>query len=651
MEPLRICLVSTEVAPYVGGGIAVYVNALARTLSPIAEVTVVTRDAFAAKHAALARAGSPELPPGVRYEFVPAPDERVLQYAWGPHHAWSAAALETVEAIYGGDGPDLLEVPDYHAAGFTLVQAKRSRHRTLERTRIAVRAHSSWEMCALFDAHPVTSRDERVLCAMERYVLRNADHLLWAGGDVHRAYERFYGRDGLAPAVRIRHPLPAAEFAEARAEGGPLSFVFVGRIQRLKGVLEVVRGFMGHADDDCRLTLIGGDTATGPAGTSMQATVELMTIGDERITITGALPRSETAAALRAHDVLVMPSRWECWPYAVLEAMQADRPVLATSVGGHLEQVADNTTGWLVRPGAEALGNALGELLRRPDVARAITRDRVPSARAAVLSDEDAIRAAYADLARAEAPARRTRRRKPLVSVVIPYDGMGPFVADAIASIDAQTYPQLEIVVVDDGSLRADGRMLDTLKSRHRLWVLHQPARGLGGARNAGILHSHGRYVLPLNPDTSAEPAFVERCVRLLEDDSAPAYVTSWSRSVDADGHDVLGELTAGCEPLGNFDGIVEAYDVAGDAAAVWPRRLFDRGFRFSETVPVIEHWMLYRQMWRAGLHGHVIPEWLLRFHSRTNSRRHVDGSALDRLRALATSELRLQEYQWTPQE
>jgi glycogen(starch) synthase len=646
---VRVCLASTEVAPFVGAGLGVYVGALARALSPIAEVTVVTLDTYAQEYAELARAGSPALPPDVRFHFVPAPDERLLPYTLGHHHAWSAAMLEAIDELYDGEGPDLLEVPDYHAVGFALVQARRSRHRTLERTRIAVRAHSSWEMCALFDGRAPASREDRVLCAMERYVLRNADHFLWAGGDVHRAYERFYGRGELAPAVRVRHPLPNAEPGGAR-HSGPLSFVFVGRMQRLKGVLDLVRGFMRHADDDWRLTLVGGDTDTGPGGRSMQATVELMTAGDERITITGALPRVETAAAVRAHDVVVMPSRWECWPYAVLEAMQADRPVLATSVGGHVELVADGETGWLVPPGAAALGDALGGLLQRPDEVRAITRAGSPSLRAAALTDEDAIRAAYAELARTPAPPRRVRRRKPLVSVVIPYNGPAAFVGDAVASIDAQTYPNLEIVVVDDGSLDAEHRVLDALESRHRLRVLHQPNRGLGGARNAGIAQSSGRYVFPLDADTLAEPPFVERCVALLEDDPAPAYVTSWSRFVDADGNDPLGDVAVGSYPLGNANAVVEAFDVAGDAAAVWPRRLFDRGFRYSETVPLIEDWTLYRRMWRAGLHGHVIPERLLRHRSRAESTIHANAAELDDLRALATAELRFEEFESTAQ-
>ena len=640
---MRVCLVSSEVAPFVGGGIAVYIAALARALDPVAEVTVVTIDAYADEHAALVRAGRHPLPPGVRFHFVPAPDGRSQPYALGYHHAWSAVILEAIDELYDGDGPDLLEVPDYHAVGFALVQARRSGHRTLGRTRIAVRAHSSWEMCAFFDAQPATSLEERVLCAMERYTLRHADHLLWAGGNIHANYARFYGDGALAPGARIRHPLPPAAPGGAPDAAGPMSFLFVGRMQRLKGVLDLVRGFMRRPEDDWRLTLVGSDTPTGPGGASMQATLELMTCGDERITITGALSRAETAAAVRAHDVVVMPSRCECWPYAVLEAMQADRPVLATAVGGHVEQVADGTTGWLVRPGAESLGDALDDLLRRPDEVRAIARGGAPSARAAELSDEDAIRAAYADLVRSPAPAPRPRRRRPLVSVVIPYHGRAAWVADAVASIDAQTYPNLEIVVVDDGSMRAGDRSLAGLGSRHPLRVLHQASRGAGGARNAGIAQSSGHYLLPLDAGTMAEPPFVERCVALLEDDGPPAYVTSWSRGVAADAE--AGDVAADRQPLGNADAIVETYDLAGDAAAIWPRRLFDRGFRYSETVPAIEHWMLYRQMRRAGLHGHVIPERLLRHRAHRDL--PLDGAEPARR---ATAELHLEEFAWTRQ-
>jgi glycosyltransferase involved in cell wall biosynthesis len=266
-----------------------------------------------------------------------------------------------------------------------------------------------------------------------------------------------------------------------------------------------------------------------------------------------------------------------------------------------------------------------------------------------MLADPAPIAAEYAELAQPSARARPGRRRRPLVSVVVPYKGLHAYVADALASIDAQTYPNLELVVVDDGALDPHDGVLDTLASRHRLRVLHQVNRGLGGARNAGIAVSEGRYVFPLDADNVAEPTFVERCVALLEDDRSLAYVTSWTRYVDAGDRDVVDDAVVGFRPLGNHDALVEDHNIAGDAAAVWPRRLFDRGFRYSETVPVIEDWTLYRALWRAGLHGHVIPERLLRYRVRPGSMLRGGAIRMDHLHAQATAELDREEVAWTP--
>ena len=168
--------------------------------------------------------------------------------------------LEAIDELYGGDGPDLLEVPDYHAEGFALVQARRSGHRDARAAPGSlVRAHTSWELCALLDGQvPVTSPRNARCCAMERYVLRHADHLLWAGGDILADLRAVLRRDALAPAARIRHPLPRRRAGRRAPDAaGPLSFLYVGRMERRKGVLDLVRGFMRHAGDDWRLTLVG----------------------------------------------------------------------------------------------------------------------------------------------------------------------------------------------------------------------------------------------------------------------------------------------------------------------------------------------------------------------------------------------------------
>jgi glycosyltransferase involved in cell wall biosynthesis len=70
-------------------------------------------------------------------------------------------------------------------------------------------------------------------------------------------------------------------------------------------------------------------------------------------------------------DVFVLSSREEGIPNALLEAMAAGRPCVATSVGGTPEVLRDGETGWLVPPAEpEALARALEETLTRPEEAR-----------------------------------------------------------------------------------------------------------------------------------------------------------------------------------------------------------------------------------------------------------------------------------------
>jgi glycosyltransferase involved in cell wall biosynthesis len=95
--------------------------------------------------------------------------------------------------------------------------------------------------------------------------------------------------------------------------------------------------------------------------------------------------RTDTPALVAAADVVVLPSLNEGLPLAVLEAMAAARPVVATAVGGTPEIVRDRVTGLLVPPAdPAALARAIGELLADPALARrlaeagrALVRDRL----------------------------------------------------------------------------------------------------------------------------------------------------------------------------------------------------------------------------------------------------------------------------------
>ncbi|MGB7759906.1 MAG: glycosyltransferase [Bryobacteraceae bacterium] len=103
-----------------------------------------------------------------------------------------------------------------------------------------------------------------------------------------------------------------------------------------------------------------------------------------------------------------------------------------------------------------------------------------------------------------------------LVSIVIPCYNPGEWLLDAVASARAQTYPRIEIVLVDDGTSLADS--LDYIRSAatRAERLLEQPNLGLPAARNAGMRAAGGRFVVPLDADDIIEPRYVDECVAAM---------------------------------------------------------------------------------------------------------------------------------------
>jgi hypothetical protein len=218
---VRVALVSREIAPFVGGGLAPYVTELANLLSrePDVEVTLITTDLHAEKLEELRAAGDPRLPaPGVRIVLVPEPRE---QGTWfNKLHAYAGAALTALRETYRDDPPDLIEVPDYHAEGAAIVQAAYTRDPFLKGATVATRAYTTAEMCHVLNGHVWRDVVGRSVYELERYGVRYADAFVHGGGDVYGTYERFYGADGVAPERRIVSAIRCAR-ASSRARRRP----------------------------------------------------------------------------------------------------------------------------------------------------------------------------------------------------------------------------------------------------------------------------------------------------------------------------------------------------------------------------------------------------------------------------------------------
>ena len=91
---------------------------------------------------------------------------------------------------------------------------------------------------------------------------------------------------------------------------------------------------------------------------------------------------------------------------------------------------------------------------------------------------------------------------KPLISVIIPVYNNEKYLCECLDSIIAQTYRNIQIITVDDGSTDASGKILDQYADKDkRIEVYHIQNSGVSTARNIGLKHAAGEYITFVDSD------------------------------------------------------------------------------------------------------------------------------------------------------
>ena len=200
----------------------------------------------------------------------------------------------------------------------------------------------------------------------------------------------------------------------------------------------------------------------------------------------------------------------------------------------------------------------------------------------------------------------RTGRRKPsgrlpLVSVVIPYFALDRYIEDTLRSIFEQDHPRLEVIVVNDGSLRREDVVLAELAGRYPMRVLTKENAGSGRARNFGIAPEPRALRAPARRRQHDRALLREPLPRGARATSAPwPTSTTWSRYVDEEGTPLDRASTPATSRSATLVGACCDDNVAGDATAVIRRRIFDLGYRYSPDLTSYEDWQLYRELSRG---------------------------------------------------
>ncbi len=117
--------------------------------------------------------------------------------------------------------------------------------------------------------------------------------------------------------------------------------------------------------------------------------------------------------------------------------------------------------------------------------------------------------------------------RYPLVSVIIPTYNRAEILSAAIESVLAQTYPNIELLVVDDGSEDGTAELMDRYPQAR--YIVQQHA-GQAAARNNGLAHAKGEIIASLDSDDLWYPDFLTCCVSKLERDRLDFVFANWDQ-------------------------------------------------------------------------------------------------------------------------
>lgn len=113
-------------------------------------------------------------------------------------------------------------------------------------------------------------------------------------------------------------------------------------------------------------------------------------------------------------------------------------------------------------------------------------------------------------------------KKKPLVSIIVPVYNVESYLERCIESVIGQTYKNIEILIIDDGSSDRSGAIADKYaKKDKRITVIHKKNGGLSSARNKGIAESSGEYLLFVDSDDYIKSNYCEKLLSLAIDNNA----------------------------------------------------------------------------------------------------------------------------------
>lgn len=129
----------------------------------------------------------------------------------------------------------------------------------------------------------------------------------------------------------------------------------------------------------------------------------------------------------------------------------------------------------------------------------------------------------------------------PLVSIIVPVYKTKEYLDQCVQSLCSQSYANLEIILVDDGSPDECPALSDAYAAQdERIRVIHKENGGLSSARQAGIQNASGDYIMAVDSDDWIDPDTVASCIEVAQRDNAGCVMFGYTREYPGKSIDTL---------------------------------------------------------------------------------------------------------------
>ena len=529
--------------------------------------------------------------------------------------------------------PDIIEAQDYLGIAYYLLQYKHLLYPAVRDIPVVITLHSPAFLYLEYNRVPTYRFPDFQTCQMEKEAIKMADYLLAPTQFIIDAIQPYVDITASNKVV-IRNPyiVPNHQPVHTIERNKIVSY---GKLSPQKGSFELLAYFKTLWDGGFKhpLHIFGGtDIVFHPEQLTMGQLASRKYekfINNGLLQLHGKIKPAAIEQELHSAHVIVVPSIVDNLPYVVIECMALGKVVLASVQGGQREMIDHGVSGFLfdhtIKGDFEeklqfvlslpderiaTIGNAAKEKVAGMYHPAVIIKQKLPLLE--TLIQKKHVSTIF--------PFLYQNHHKPvtasenLLSVVIPFYNMGKYIMECVQAVKASTYPEIEILVINDGSTEEESlAVLKQVEQIEGVKVFNKPNEGLAYTRNYGAGKATGDWLAFLDADDTVTPDYYEKAMRVLKQYQNVFFVGSFVQ--------YFGDTNVKWATYTPQPPYVLVHNPVNSSGLVYKKAAFLAAGQNDKTVDYgLEDYESVVHLLSKGYNGIVLPEFLFNYRVRGDS-------------------------------